>query len=53
MFCVQYDDQGNISATVVTDQIPECQNQLVFEDFVNIQNKRVNLSTLELEDIIN
>lgn len=50
-FYVQYDELGNISATVGSPSPPNCIRQLAFDDYVDTDNKRVNLETLQLEDI--
>lgn len=50
-FYVQYDELGNISATVGSLYAPNCNRQLAFDDYVDTDNKRVNLETLQLEDI--
>lgn len=50
-FYVQFDEQGNITATVESYlPTPKHTMQLVFADYVNTDGKRVNLETRELED---
>lgn len=52
-FIIQYDEAGNIGATVDTNgAIPDHPRQLVFEEAVDTTGKKVNLLTGELEDII-
>lgn len=53
-FYVQYNETGDIVATVQSfnDKKPPIHpRQLVFKDYTNLRNKRVNLETKELEDI--
>lgn len=53
-FYIQYDSTtGTIGATVNSSgAAPECENQIVIEDgWVPTDGKRVNLTTLQLEDI--
>lgn len=49
-FYVQYDEEGNITGTVLGDLAPIFGRQLQFVDYVDTGNKRVNTETLELED---
>jgi len=50
---LQYDDQGNILATVTCydERIPQCVNQITIDDNINIIGKKLDLSTMELVDI--
>lgn len=50
---VQYDDDGNITATVVSYGVsaPVCDKQLIFEDTVNTDSKMVDVVNQVLIDI--
>lgn len=49
MFCVQYDDLGNITSTWSGgEDIPECANQLVFQEWVPTDGMKVDIETKEL-----
>lgn len=50
-FYVQYDDNGTIAGMVMADETPACENQLVFEKWVNIDNKEVDPDTKQLIDL--
>ena len=51
-FYIQYDEAGNISGTVNTPTPPDHPRQLAIEDgWIPTMGKRVNLETLQLEDI--
>lgn len=50
MFYVQYDESGNIVATVNSMSAPVHPRQLAFDEYQDTVNKRVDLNTLELVD---
>lgn len=50
-FYVQYDEAGNVSATINTSgDAPDFPRQLTFDSYVQTSGQVVNLDTLELED---
>ncbi len=51
-FFIQYDEAGNISGTVTGDRQPEHPRQLVLDTPVQTEGKKVNIETLELEDVL-
>ena len=52
MFYIQYDEQGNIGATVTSGTAPVHPRQLVYNEPVDIKGKYVNPETNQLEDDI-
>lgn len=48
---VQYAADGTITGSVTSATAPVHPRQLTMPEFTDIWNKRVNLETLELEDI--
>lgn len=51
-FFIQYDELGNITATVQCYAgAPVCERQLTFDSFVETNNKKVDLNSLILVDI--
>jgi hypothetical protein len=53
-FYIQYDESGNISATINTGApAPDFPRQIVFDTPVETTGKCVNLTTLELDDLPN
>lgn len=50
MFYVQYDENGNIGGTVITNNAPICERQLSFDEPFDTAGKMVDLATLTLID---
>jgi hypothetical protein len=49
---IQYDEAGNITASVISDGVaPECERQLVLTEIIDITAKRVDPNTLTLVDV--